>query len=71
MRYVAASSITDRQTHSLNDYRNPTVHAPRVNSERSEVPTRVLVALTRFPNFKNIAFGHQSNTGQPLQFVNC
>ena len=38
MRYIAASSITDRQTdrrsdrHTQNDYRNPPVHAPRVNN---------------------------------------
>ena len=30
-RYVAASVITDRQTDTQNDYRNPTAHAPRVN----------------------------------------
>ena len=30
-RYVAASVVTDRQTDTQNDYRNPTAHAPRVN----------------------------------------
>ena len=33
MRYVAASVVTDRQTDTQNDYRNPTAHAPRVNND--------------------------------------
>ena len=28
---TAASLVTDRQTDAQNDYRNPAVHAPRVN----------------------------------------
>ena len=30
----------------------------KLNSERSKVPTRVLVALAWFPKFLNLALGH-------------
>ena len=32
MRYVAAGAVTGRYTHTQNNYRNPTVYAPRVNT---------------------------------------
>ena len=39
------------------------------NSERSEVPTRVLFALAWLPTFfKNVALSHQSTTVQTTQF---